>query len=372
MIYLDNAATTKPDGEILKKNADLYDENFFNPSALYRGGLDVKSRIESAREKINAYFNKNYETVFTSCGSEADNTVILPYAKRGNIVTTAGEHSAVYETFKALKARGADVRFAPIDKCGRVIKEKLLDLIDQKTSLVTVVHVNNETGGINDINDLAKAVKAKNPSTIFHSDGVQSFGKLPYRIDLSVDAYLVSAHKINGVKGVGALIRKKTLTLPPLIFGGGQEFNLRSGTENAFGIAVFGDAAEEKRLKIQDNYLKICEIKNKFLNSLDFKNIKLISDENCSPYVISLSAEGLRGEVVQHMLEEFGIIIGTGSACSSRHRHSRVLQECGYSDKVLDGALRISFCSATTEQDALFCAEKLNECVKKLKGVMYK
>lgn len=372
MIYFDNAATTRPDGKILSKNADLYNENFFNPSALYRGGLDVKARIENAREKINAYFNKNYEVIFTSCGSEADNMVILPYARRGNIVTTAGEHSAVYETFKALKSRGSDVRFAPTDKCGRVIKEKLLELIDEKTSLVTIVHVNNETGGINDVNELAKAVKAKSASVVFHSDGVQAFGKLPYRIDSSVDAYSISAHKINGVKGVGALVKKKTLTLPPLIYGGGQEFNLRSGTENAFGIAVFGDAAEEKRLKIQDNYLKISEIKNKFVNSLNQNDIMIISDENCSPYVVSLSATGLRGEVVQHMLEEFGIIVGTGSACSSRHRHSRVLQECGYNDKILDGALRVSFCSSTTEREALLCAEKLNECVKKLKGVMYR
>ena len=371
MIYLDNAATTKPDGEIMKKNADLYGDNFFNPSALYRGGLDVKARIEKAREQILAYFNKNYDVIFTSCGSEADNTAIMPFIKRGNVITTAGEHIAVYETFKAMKGRGADVRFAPIDKTGSVIPEKLVELIDDKTSFVSVVHVNNETGGINDINTLSDMVKEKNPSVVFHSDGVQAFGKIPYKIGSNVDMYSTSAHKIGGVKGVGALIKKRKLTIPPLIYGGGQESNLRSGTENAFGIVVFGDAAEKKRSKISENLCNIENVKRAFLSELNPDDITLISDENCSPYVVSFSAEGLRGEVIQHMLEEFGIIVGTGSACASKHRHSRVLKECGYSDAVLDGALRVSFCSDTTADDAVLAAEKINACVKKLKGVMF-
>lgn len=372
MIYLDNAATTAPLGEALAKSKDLYEDNFFNPSALYRGGLDVKTRIETARAEISAYFPKDYEVIFTSCGSEADNTAVFSYCKRGNFITTEGEHSAIYESFKALKTRGADVRFAKLNKDGSVKVDSLLSLVDEKTSFVSVVHVNNETGAINDINAISEKVKAKQPSAIFHSDGVQAFGKLPFTLLKTVDLYSVSAHKIGGVKGVGALVKKKKIPLTPLVYGGGQEFALRSGTENAFGISVFGIAANEKRLKIKDNYAKIQNFKTLFLSLLNTDAITVLSGENSSPYVVSLSANGLRGEVIQHMLEEFGIVIGTGSACSSRHRHSRILEACGFNGEVLDGALRVSFSSDTTEYEVRECADKLNFCVNKLKGVMKK
>ena len=370
MIYLDNAATTRPDAEILLKNKDIYGENFFNPSALYRGGLDAKKRIETAREQIAAYFPKDYEIVFTSCGSEADDTAILSFCKRGNFVTTAGEHSAVYQTFKALKARGADVRFAELNENGSVNESNLLSLIDDKTTFVSVVHVNNETGAINDINTLAEKIKALNPSVIFHSDGVQAFGKIPFSLGKCVDLYSISAHKIGGVKGVGALIKRKKLNLTPLIYGGGQESGLRSGTENVFGIAVFGDAAEKKRKNLKDNYEIAKNNKSLFLSLIKDDDLKIITSRNSSPYIVSLSAVGLRGEVILHMLEEKGVIVGTGSACSSRNRYSRVLAACGYDKAVLDGALRISTTAETTEEELRICAEDLLGCVKKLKGVM--
>ena len=370
MIYLDNAATTAPNAEAIEKNKDLYEFNYFNPSALYRGGIGVKSRIEEARAQVAAYFPKDYEVVFTSCGSESDNMAIFSSCKRGNFVTTEGEHSAVYESFKALKNRNSDVRFAKLNKDGSVNAEHLLSIIDEKTSFVSVVHVNNETGAINNINELAKLVKAKNSSVIFHSDGVQAFGKLSFTMSRDIDLYSISAHKIGGVKGVGALIKNKKLKLTPLIYGGGQEGGLRSGTENAFGIAVFGFMSNKKHNKIKDNFNKILDLKNKFLNCMNNENIITISDENASPYILCLSAKGLRGEVIQHMLEEYGIIIGTGSACASKHRQSRILEACGYSDDILDGALRISFSPETTEDEIYECADKLNFCVNKLKGIM--
>ena len=370
MIYLDNAATTRPDAEILLKNKDIYCETFFNPSALYRGGLDAKKRIETAREQIAAYFPKDCEVVFTSCGSEADDTAILSFCKHGNFVTTAGEHSAVYETFKALSARGADVRFAKLNKNGSVDESSLLSLIDDKTSFVSVVHVNNETGAINDINALSEKVKAINSSVVFHSDGVQAFGKIPFSLGKCVDLYSISAHKIGGVKGVGALIKRKKLNLSPLIYGGGQENGLRSGTENVFGIAVFGDAAEKKGKTLRENYETARKKRDLFLSLIKSDDIKTITSGNSSPYVISLSAVGLRGEVILHMLEEKGIIVGTGSACSSRNRYSRVLTACGYDKAVLDGALRISSAAETTEEELRICAENLLADVKKLKGVM--
>lgn len=370
MIYLDNAATTKPDEEVLAEAVKYYEENFWNPSALYAGGLAVKKRINEIREEILKGFPSSFETVFVSCGSEADNTAIFSFAKRGNAVTTSGEHSAVYESFCELKKRGVEPRFANLNDDGSVNVNDLLSRVDEKTTFVSVVHVNNETGAINDINAIAELVKKKNPSVIFHSDGVQAYGKIPYRLNDKIDAYSVSAHKIGGLKGVGVLFKKKNLAVTPLVFGGGQEGGRRSGTENVLGIIGFGRVAEKHNSAISENLEKTHKIKRVLTDNLDSRFIRIISGENSSPYILSFSAVGLRGEVIMHMLEEFGIIVGTGSACSSRQRHSRVLKNCGYGANVLDGALRISFSSETTESDALYAAEKINECVKKLKGVM--
>lgn len=370
MIYLDNAATTKPMAEALSFAEQYNDGCFFNPSALYRGGIDAKRAVNEAREKIERFFPKDREVLFTSCGSEADNTAVFSFAKRGVSITTLGEHSAVYECFNELKTRGFPVGFAPIKADGGVDAEKLVDMVDDGTGFVSVVHVNNETGAINDINAIAKAVKKKNPSVIFHSDGVQAFGKIPFSMSDYIDMYSVSAHKIGGIKGVGALIKKKKLTVHPLIFGGGQENGLRSGTENVFGISVFGYSAARRYEKLAENFDRVSSINATFRNLIDKNNIEIISSENSSPYVLSLSAVGLRGEVIQHMLEDYGIIIGTGSACSSRRKHSRILKECGFGDKVLDGALRVSFSPETSKEEVVFAVEKINECVAKLKGVM--
>ena len=370
MIYLDNAATTKPLFNAIKDNEKYLGEEFFNPSSKYKQGIETKKAIEKAREVFLKDLPSCFDVVFTSCGTESDNTAIFSFAKRGNVITCEGEHSAVYECFNYLKGKGVEVRFAKVLPDGRVDKEHLLSLVDEKTTFVSIVHVNNETGGINDINDLSLAIKRKNPSVIFHSDGVQAFGKIPFVLGEGVDLYSASAHKIGGLKGTGALIKKKKLTLTPYILGGGQESGLRSGTENVFGICVFASAYQDKRDNLLDNYNRANKLKELFLSKLDSSLVKVISTENCSPYVISLSAEGLRGEVIMHMMEEFGVIIGTGSACSSKNPHSRILKACGYGAKVLDGALRVSFSNCTTEDEVMFAVEKLNECVKKLKGIM--
>ncbi|MBR1868121.1 MAG: cysteine desulfurase [Clostridia bacterium] len=369
MIYLDNAATTRPLDKAVAEAERYLKEEYFNPSALYSVGLKVKESEQNARKSILSRFPLGYDLIFTSCGSEADNTAIFSFCKRGNAVTTYGEHSAVYECFNKLKNSGFDARFAALNGDGSVNEEDLLSLVDEKTAFVSVVHVNNETGAVNDIDGLAEKIKRKNPSVIFHSDGVQAFGKIPRKISDKIDLYSISAHKINGVKGVGALVKKKNINITPLIYGGGQENGLRSGTENVFGITSFGIATEECFKNIESDYLRIGEIKEKFREILRVDGVRFIADKS-SPYILSLSAVGLRGEVVQHMMEDFGVVIGTGSACSSRKRHSRILSCCGYDDKTLDGALRISFSRFTTEEEAIFAAEKLKECILKLKGVM--
>ena len=372
MIYLDNAATTKPSIEAIKSAERILTENFYNPSSTCQVGIDCKKIIETSREKIAKTFPSVYEVVFTGSGSEADNTAIFSFARRGNAITTLGEHSAVYESFKEIKKRGIEVRFASLNEDGSVNVDGLLSLVDDKTSFVSVVHVNNETGAINDINAIAKKIKAKNDKVIFHSDGVQAYQKIPYMLNEAVDLYSISAHKINGLKGVGALVKRKKISLNPLIFGGGQENGIRSGTENVYGIDIFASVTVSHTQNLRKDYAFVKELKKLFIDNLDKDNVKIISKENSSPYILSLSAVGLRGEVIMHMMEEFGVIIGTGSACSSRNRFSRILKECGFDNSVLDGALRISFSRDNTKEEILYSVEKLNECIKKLKGIMYK
>lgn len=371
MIYLDNAATTKPSESAINQ-AMRFNEEFFNPSALYKGGLENKKQIQQAKDAlISCLAAPSHEVIFTSCGSESDNQAIFGSAKRGAAVTTEGEHSAVYKCFNELKNRGIDVYFAKLNKNGGVDEEDLLSLCAKNNvNFVSVVHVNNETGAINDINALAKKIKAVNQRIIFHSDGVQAFGKLPYKLSGDIDLYSVSAHKINALKGTGALFKKKGLSLPPLIYGGGQENGYRSGTENLFGIKTFEYAAKEKYEKIAENYKEVEEINRIFTEKLDLSLFKVISGGNCSPYIVSLSANGVKGEVVMHMLESCGVIVGNGSACSSKNRFSRVIEACGYKND--DGIIRVSFSPDSKKDEVIFAAEKLNECTEKLKRIMKK
>ena len=361
MIYLDNAATTKPDCECLKMAEKYLTEYFFNPSALYAEGYALHRELEQTRKNIlNLVANDtNFEIIFTSCGSEADNHALFCGGKRGNIVTD-------------LLNKGYDVKFAPLNSDGSVNVEELLKLIDGKTSLVSVIHVNNETGAINDVNAIAKRVKAINPNALFHSDGVQAFGKIPFKISKDIDLYSVSAHKIGALKGCGALIKRKSLVLKPFIFGGGQEKGLRSGTENVFGIKVFEFAALKKYENIAENFEKVKNLKEKLINLLDKELFKIVSSQNSSPYILSVIALGVRGEIILHEVNDKGLIIGTGSACSSneKKRYSRVILSCGIDESLADGVLRLSFCPETSEQEIEQAAQILNETVKNRMEIM--
>lgn len=372
IIYLDNAATTKPMAKALE-NAKIYNEqNFYNPSSLYHGGVQNKNAILSAKQTLSKIVGSDFDCIFTSCGTESDNTAIFSYSNRGNVVTTKGEHPAIYSPCNELLKKGFEVRFANLNKDGTVDVKHLLSLIDSKTTLVSVVNVNNETGGINDINYIAKECKKINPNVVFHSDGVQAFCKIPQKLSSYIDLYSASAHKINGLKGVGALfVNKKLKTLKPYIIGGGQESGLRSGTENVFGIKVFEFVAKHHYLSISQNYSKSLEKIAKFKDLLDTDIFEFISSNSASPYILSLSAKGLKGEVLQHILEEKGVIIGTGSACSSKNKHSRILKEAGYDDSILDGAIRISISPSTTDEELNYTAIALNECARTLKRTMY-
>ncbi len=365
-VYLDNAATTKPDEEILRSALEETKELYFNPSALYKGGMAAKKLIEKARCDISSLFGGK-KVIFTSCGSESDNTAIFSFYKRGNAVFGEGEHSAVFNCCNLLKQKGCDVRLAKLRYGGAVDVDDLLSKIDEKTTFVSVGHVNNETGAVNDIDEIAAAVRRKAPDAIFHSDGVQGFGKIPASLK-NVDLYSVSAHKINGLKGTGALIFNERLLFSPLILGGGQEFGLRSGTENVLGIRVFAECAKKKYDKINENYERVSALRADFIDGLDKSLFRIISPENCSPYIVSFSAVGLRGQVVQAMADDEGVIIGTGSACSSKKPHSRIISAFEKNGKVLDGMLRAGFSPETTAEDILKAVKVLNAVTARLSG----
>ena len=368
MIYLDNAATTRPDADAVQAALPYLNEQFFNPSALYSGGVAVQGELRRARESLlsNIADPAKFELVFTSCGSEADDHAIFTSARRGNAVTTAGEHAAVFQSFTELKNRNVEPRFAPLLQDGSVDADALLRLVDEKTTLVSVVHVNNETGAINDIAAIAKQVKAKNPRTIFHSDGVQAFGKLPFRLTSDIDLYSVSAHKIGGAKGTGALIKRKSLSLSPYIFGGGQEGGLRSGTENVFGIMCFAAAAKKKFASLDSDFTRLKGYREKLFSLLDADIFTRISPEDGTPYILTVAAKNLRGEILQRLLSERGVLVGTGSACSSKHPVSRVITACGVGKEYVQGVLRFSFSPATTEEDILAAAEAANGAAREL------
>lgn len=374
MIYLDNAATTRPDGECLRSAEEYLLSQFYNPSAPYAEGYKLQLQLKQSRRAIVslAADPSDFGLIFTSCGTEADNQALFCGGRRGNVVTTLGEHSAVHSAAAELKQRGIEVRFANLNPDGSVDRDHLLSLVDNKTSLVSVIHVNNETGAINDICPLAASVKAKNPYALFHSDGVQAFGKIAFKLSKDIDLYSVSAHKIGGIKGCGALIKKNNLVIKPFIFGGGQEGGLRSGTENVFGIKCFELAARKRYANLRENFKKVARLNAIFREKIDKNLFEILSSENGSPYIISVIADGVRGETILHEADDKGLVIGTGSACSSnqKKRYSRIILACGVRESAADGVLRISFSPENTTEEIERAAEILNGVVKNRKDIM--
>ncbi len=376
MIYLDNAATTKICDEALSAFEKYYKEEYYNPSAVYGGAIKVKSEVERARETIASALRVPADNVFfTASGSEGDNMAIFgsvgSVKAAGRVICSECEHPAVYNAFLALKSKGYDVETVPCEHNGTVNVKAFEELIaDGKTTFASIMHVNNETGGVNDIIKLAKKLKEKNPDAVFHSDGVQAFMKVLVPLKNSeVDLYSFSAHKINGPKGVGGIYVKKPNRLSPLVYGGGQEKGLRSGTENTAGIIAFAAACEkwrECRKMYLDRFTAYREIVVNALSGISdiTYNTEL---ELSSPHIISLNVGGVKGEVLLHMLEEKGIYLGRGSACSTKNASPRALKAL---DVTGEGTVRISFGIYNTEEEIKYFANELVEAIKKLRSIM--
>ena len=358
MIYLDNAATTALDEKCLDIIREYNVERFYNPSALYRKAMESANAIKQARNSIAKSLGvKGEEIIFTASGSEADNIALLcsVRAKSGKVIIGSSEHSAVYNTALELKVRGYDVVFAPCDKFGRTDVGELEKLIDNTVVLISVMHVCNETGALNDLAAISKIIKAKAPRAIFHSDGVQAYGKIPVNLkSLGVDLYSISGHKIHAPKGIGALYCRSGLYLRTFVFGGGQENNVRSATENLPSIVAFGYLAEKILPSLTDNYKKTKELRDYLYQKLtdNFENVKINTDlQHSSPYVFSFALNSARGEVLVHCLEDRGIIVGTGSACNSQKSTKRIPAALGIEGDYAQGMLRVSFNENNTKDD---------------------
>lgn len=373
MVYLDNAATTALDEKCFDVIKEYNINQFYNPSALYRKAMESANSIKRAKNIIAKSLGvKGEEIIFTASGSEGDNIALLCSlrSKSGKVIIGSSEHSAVYNTALELKVRGYDVIFAPCDRFGKTDIQKLEELLDEKVVLVSIMHVCNETGALNDLARISKIIKSKAPRAIFHADGVQAYGKIPVNIKaLGVDLYTISGHKIHAPKGIGALYCKSGLFLKTFVFGGGQENNIRSATENLPSIMAMAYVVENNFVNISKNLARTKELRDYLYSQLNqnFDNILINTDiENSSPYVFSFAVNSARGEVLVHCLEDKGIIIGTGSACNSQKSTKRIPHALGIAEDFSQGMLRISFNENNTKDDIDKFIKALTESIEEL------
>ena len=374
-IYLDNAATTKPCGEAVSAAVDAMTENYGNPSSLHRAGLDAQLAVDKARKAIAASIGADSsEIYFTSGATESNNLALRGISaaygrKRRKIVISSVEHASVDETASALEKNGFEiVRISPRDD-GRFYADDFISACDENTCLVSMMLVNNETGYIMPVRETFMAVKRSFPEIITHCDCVQGYMKLPIKAaSLGADLISLSAHKIHGVKGVGAIYIKKGVRVIPIVTGGKQEKGIRSGTESVPLIAAFGAAVDKFRPTIAERYERVSQLKAHLLEKIGgIENVAVNSPSDGSPYVINISAVGKRSEIMLHVLESKGIYVSSGSACS-KGQQSGVLGEFGISGKRADGAVRISITAQTTEEELDEFAEALAEGMTKIRG----
>ena len=373
MIYLDNAATTKMTEGSLRVLKEANEERWFNASALYKEASEESRRIREAREALSAALRAGGgELYFLSGGTEADNTALLctRKPKGSRVIVGEGEHDAVINPAKLLKEQGFDVVFAPIKPDGGVDEEKFAELLTPDVSLVSVMHVSNETGAVNDIAKLVRMTKKASPKAVFHSDGVQAFGKV--KVDLralGVDLYTVSGHKIGAPKGIGALYVAKGAPVRPLVYGGGQEKGFRSGTENGPAIEAFAVAAETAVRDLSAN----CSKKRDYIEYLAKGIADAVPDtvfitdrERSAPHILTVAFAGVRGEVLLHALDARGIMVGVGSACSS-HRESRFKSLLGLDEEHRDGIVRFSVSERNDIDEVPVVVQALKEETEKLR-----
>ena len=369
-IYLDNSATTKVYKEAAEAAFEVMTENYGNPSSLHMKGVEAEKILEEARKDIAEAIGGNPDGLyFTSGGTEANNLAVIGGAlakkRKGNkIVVSAYEHDSVIKSAKQLESMGFSVTWLKPDENGIITPLSVFEAVDEKTVLVSVMLVNNEIGAINPIKEICAAAKRKNPEVVFHTDAVQGFCKVPFKAEKAgVDLVTVTAHKIGGPKGIGALWIKKGARVIPNHFGGEQEKQLRPGTQAMPLIAAFGKAVSIETASSSERKEHMKELEKYLKESIkDIDGIVLNSKEGAIPNIVNISAVGIRSEIMLHFLENRGIYVSSGSACALGAK-SHVLAAMGYDSSRIDSAVRISFGRETEKED-------IDELVAALKDAM--
>ncbi len=376
--YLDNSATTKCSERAKNKMLQTLLADYGNPSSLHMMGVDAERYVKEAQEKIAKTLKAEpKEIIFTSGGTESNNMALIGTAmanKRAgmHLITTGIEHASVVAPMEYLEEQGFCVTYLPVDKDGIISLEKLKEAVDEETILVSLMMVNNEIGALEPIEEAVRVIKEKNPKTLIHVDAIQAYGK--FRIipkKLGIDLLSVSGHKIHGPKGSGFLYVKDKTKIKPLIYGGGQQKGMRSGTENVPGIAGLGEAAEEIYENFEEKVDKMYALKQRFVEGvqkIEGVSVNGKTGRDSAPHIVSVSVDGVRSEVMLHTLEDKNIYVSAGSACSSnKPAVSHTLQQIGLRKDLLDSTIRFSFCVDTTEEEIDYALEVLAEVIPQLR-----
>ena len=371
-IYLDNSATTRCFPEVAALMNELFLEDYGNPSAMHHRGVTAERQITDAKKTLAGILKVREKNLcFTSCGTESDNLAIIGAAmamqrKGKHLITTKIEHPAVLEAMKFLESRGFEVTRLGVDRDSLISPEEAAAAVRPDTILVSVMHTNNIIGAVEPVDEIGRAVKAANPDVLFHVDAVQGFGKaLIYPKKMNIDLLSVSGHKIHGPKGTGFLYIADGVRLVPLMHGGGQQGGLRSGTENVPGIAGMALAAQMLYKNIDADRRKLFAMKNRLIERLGAIPDIVFNgrtDETAAPHILSVRVKGVRAEVLLHALEDKGVYVSAGSACSSNHpRPSETLMAIGVPSKELENSIRISLSVMNTMEEMDAAADAIEE-----------
>lgn len=382
-VYLDNSATTKCFVQVADLMTQILCEDYGNPSSLHRKGVQAEQYIRYAKEVLARNLKvSEKEIFFTSGGTESDNLALMGGAYANcrsgrHLITTQIEHPAILQTMKHLEEEGFRVTYLPVDEKGCIRLEDLERAITGETILVSIMHTNNEVGSVQPIAEAGALIKRKNPRILFHVDAVQGYGK--YRIfpkKLKIDMLSVSGHKIHGPKGTGFLYVDEKVKLKPILFGGGQQNGIRSGTENVPGIAGFGLAAKLAHTDFEKKTEKMNELRLRLKKRItdEIKDISVNTpEEGTAPHILNVSFKGAKSEVILHTLEKDGIYVSSGSACSShRKAPSYVLTAIGLEKEYIDGSIRFSLSEFNTAEEIDFVADKLKRAVEQIRKLMKK
>ena len=376
--YLDNSATTRVLPCVKDLMVEVMEVEYGNPSSLHKKGVEAEAQVRLARERIAKTLKAAEKNIyFTSGGTESNNMALIGAAMANrragmHLITSSVEHASVRQPMRFLEEQGFSVTYLPVDRTGKIRLDALADAIREDTILISVMYVNNEMGAVEPVEEIAQMIRRKKPDILFHVDAIQAYGKYEIRPKRQgIDLLSVSGHKIHGPKGIGFLYVGDSVKIKPIVFGGGQQKDLRSGTENVPGIAGLGLAAQEMYRDHQEKVERLYRLKEALVEgvaSLDGTVVNGLTGRDSAPHIVSVSFEGVRSEVLLHALEEKGIYVSSGSACSSNHPSvSSTLKSIGVARDLLDSTIRFSFGMETVMDEITYTVDTLRQLLPMLR-----